>query len=191
MWVNTPKQIISDRELKFNPGTSNRFAIKIPKIKENWDLSGWVYLKLLGTEIGDITNNWQRVYFGNCQEVYFYPPNCQYELVFNAVSWLPSLLTYNIDFTCWRWEPTYKLKYIEQEISPKLIQLLPLNFSRKDYSVSNLGPDSIELFWGETESAIELKPGFELEESNGCDKRSLSVKAQKIANVRIAERSEI
>lgn len=191
-WIECITTVVSDDEIMVSPGTSSLFVLEVPKIKKSWDFAGWCFLKIF-SDIGSISTYWKRVYFEEKQKVAFDPKglNFPYELIFRKAAWLPAFTTYNFGFRCWRWEPVYKIHYLEIEVNTALSEVLPLNLNRKDYSIFNLGVDSIDLFWGDAPPVI-LKPGFHLEEIADPEKRALSIKAVSgTANVRITERSEV
>ncbi|MEQ9236344.1 hypothetical protein [Coleofasciculus sp. E2-BRE-01] len=192
-WIECNTTIVSDDEIMVVSETSNLFVLEIPKIKKTWDFAGWCFLKIF-SDIGLISTYWKRVYFGEKQKIEFASElNFPYELIFRKAAWLPAFTTYSFGFQCWRWEPIYKIKYLEIEVDIALVEVLPLNFNRKDYSIFNLGVNSLELYWGENASfTFELQPKFQLEENNTQNKRSLSAKATKeMTTIQVAERSEL
>lgn len=191
-WVEVGTTIISDDEIMVVPETSSLFVLEIPKIKKTWDFAGWCFLKIF-SDIGPISSYWRRVYFGSKQKIVFDPKelNFPYQLIFRKAAWLPAFTTYNFGFRCWRWEPIYKVKYLEIEVNTTLSEVLPTNLNRKDYSILNLGVDSIDLFWGSS-PPVTLKPGFYLEEITNPEKRALSIKAvTSVSTVKITEKSEV
>lgn len=193
MWVKVNTiTIIAEREIAIDPTLSSRFIIEIPRIKESWDLAGWVYLQVQ-TEIGTTTEQWKRIYFGKKQQIRFKQPNNPYNLVVKVVDWMPSLTTYDINLTIWRWQPIYIVNYIEKEIHGSFSLILPVNFSRQEYDLINLGTVPIEIYWGESPAnTVELSPGFGLKQE--IDKRSLSARSVSGTGsvpIRILERSEV
>jgi len=94
-------------------------------------------------------------------------------------------------YSAWEWEPIHSLLVTEQVLSDTFTNVLPENYNRIDFQITNTGPGDIEFYWGNFPNFTVLLPvGVELIESGTHEFRSLSSRSTTSSTIKIIERSE-